>query len=57
MKHKIPMADGDEVDAFCKYSRRIIIALVRPGVAKKAKRKYNRRERRALNRNLDEQID
>ena len=54
-RHKIPMADGDEQDALCRKSRRIIIALGRPGLAKKAKRSYNKRERKYLNNNMEEE--
>lgn len=56
MKHKIPMADGDEQDALCHKSRRIIVSFGRPGIAKKAKRRYNKRERKILNNETMEEI-
>lgn len=38
--------NADEVEAFSRYGRRVYCYLQRPGMARKAKRRANRRERR-----------
>ena len=49
------MADGDEMDALCRESRLIIRSFGYAGVAKKAKRRYNKRERRFLNNEITDE--
>jgi hypothetical protein len=50
---KIPTNDGDEYDAFG-YGRQMYCYLARSGVAKRIKRKYNKRFRKEGKKNLDE---
>ena len=45
MKGRIPMKGGDEYDAFSPW-RRLLCYLGRPGVVKKIKRGYKKRERK-----------
>ena len=42
-----PERGGDEVDAFSRKARRLLVVFRRAGVAKTAKRAFNRRVRRA----------
>ena len=44
-KERIPLKGGDEYDALTSW-RRVLCYLTKPGVAKKAKRKYNKRFRK-----------
>ena len=44
------MSGGDEMDAFCAFSRRLYAIFDRPGVRKKCKRAYNKRFRKASKR-------
>lgn len=43
---------GDECDAHSRYWRRVMVRYGRAGVAKKAKRRTNRRERRDAQREI-----
>lgn len=42
----VPCRGGDEYDAFSRLCRRVHTSLQRPGVAKAAKRAFNRRVRK-----------
>lgn len=43
----VPRRGGDEQDAFSMKARKLLCAFDRPGVARAAKRAYNRRVRHA----------
>jgi len=49
---RIPLKGGDEYDALTN-ARKYYKYLARAGVAKKVKRAYNKRFRRALKKNID----
>ena len=51
MKHHAPMIDGDEYDALTRFRH---WCHWRPGERSAIKRTYRRRERRMLNRRLDD---
>ena len=51
MGHKEKLQDGDEYDALTK-ARRMYKYLDRAGVAKKIKRKFNKRQRRKIREEL-----
>lgn len=46
MGHREKIKGGDEYDALHRRSRRIVVGLDRPGVIKKAKKRFNRRVRK-----------
>lgn len=48
----IPTIDGDECDALSRKSRKLLCVFRKPGVARFAKRKYQRRSRRIARRQL-----
>jgi len=48
----IPTIDGDECDALSRKSRRLLCVFRKPGIAKAAKRKYQRRSRRIARHQL-----
>ena len=48
----IPTIDGDECDALSRKSRKLLCVFRKPGVARFAKRKYQRRSRRIARHQL-----
>lgn len=52
-----PRKGGDEHDAFSRAARRILGSFKRPGVAKAAKRAFNRRVRRQPVEVADTEVD
>jgi hypothetical protein len=49
---KIKLVGGVEFDCFSRYWRKHLCYLARPGVAKKVKRKYNKRVRHTAKQEL-----
>jgi hypothetical protein len=54
MKPKIPLIDGDEVDAFSKKARKFLN--FRPGVRKKSKKSFWKRFRKKMKEDINNDI-
>jgi len=52
--HRIPMIDGDEMDALTRWHKYLHWE---PGERKRIKRQYNRRQRRALKERTQHELD